>query len=154
MTLAATAVFGYAWLVPAGLYMAMWAKAENIGGGTVLVTILSYRLFAITVKHLNNVWRCPCVPVVPKATYVVSLRALERHRVINTFKGHRMEETKDNSVLPNEGSLIYPSGKPKIFLKNQKKWIVVKAGGGIGEGAPPGAGQVSLIELLCVYGYR
>jgi len=54
VTLAATAVFGYAWLVPAGLYMAMWAKAENIGGG---------------------------------------------------------------------------------------------------EGAPPGAGQVSLIELLCVYGY-
>jgi len=32
VTLAATAVFAYAWLVPAALYMAMWAKAENNGG--------------------------------------------------------------------------------------------------------------------------
>lgn len=33
VTLAATAVFAYAWLVPAALYMAMWAKAENSNGG-------------------------------------------------------------------------------------------------------------------------
>ena len=51
-------------------------------------------------------WRCPCVSVVPKATYVVE-GPWKASCHLNTFKGQRMEETKDNSVLPNEGSLIY-----------------------------------------------
>jgi len=41
VTLAATAVFAYAWLVPAALYMAMWAGADNnnqAGGGQVAGT--------------------------------------------------------------------------------------------------------------------
>ena len=82
VTLAATAVFGYAWLVPAGLYMAMWAKAENIGGGAGLITILLCRLlFAITVKLRNNVG-----PVTVSLCLCSSEGILrgefERHRVI------------------------------------------------------------------------